>query len=67
MFSVESSNEKYGRNHVKNIAWNSNIALLRGESSEKRVESKITLDLPFKVEEQFKYEEGYNGYRVFKV
>ena len=57
---------KYGRNHVKNIAWNSNTALLRGESSDKRVESKVTLDLPFKVEEQFTDEEGYNGYKFLK-
>ena len=58
--------QKYGWNHVKNIAWNSNTALLRGASSDKRVESKVTPDLPFKVEEQFTGEEGYNGYKCLK-
>ena len=58
--------QKYGWNHVKEIACDSNTALLRDESSDKRVKSKFTLDLLFMAEEQFADEEGYNEHKFLK-
>ena len=45
---------------------NSTTSKLRKGSSDNRVESKLVIDLPFKVEEQFTDAEGHDGYKFLR-
>ena len=57
---------KNGPDYVMIIAWNSTKSKLWIGLSDNQVKSKLVIDSPFKVKEQFTYAKGHAGYKFLR-